>query len=49
MGPIPFIGTVEGVPDIDVVMEGVVGVVGDKSRRGMRWLVFLVGLLIVDF
>ena len=45
MGPVPFIGTVEGVPDVDVVEERVVGVAVNKSWRWDRGLVFFLGLL----
>ena len=31
VGPVSFISTVEGVPDIDAVEEGVVRVDGDES------------------
>ena len=44
MGPIPFIGAIERVPDIDVVEERVVRVVVNESRRWGRGLVFFVGL-----
>ena len=36
MGPIPLVGTVGGVPDINVVVEGVFGVIGDDPGGGMR-------------
>ena len=48
MGPVPFIGVIEGVSDVDAVIEGVVGVVGDESWRRARGLVFLIRLLIID-
>ena len=45
VGPIPFIGTIEGVPDVDAIVEGMVGVVINESRRWGKGLVFFVGLL----
>ena len=45
VGPVPFIGMVERVPDINVVEEEVVGVIVNKSWRWDRGLVFFVGLL----
>ena len=45
MGPIPLVGTVKGVPDINAVIEGVFRIVGDISQRWDKGLVFLVGLL----
>ena len=51
MGPVPFIGVVKGIPDIDAVEEGVVGVIVNKTQRWDRGLVLFVGLfriLIVD-
>ena len=51
VGPIPFIGTILGVPDIDAVIEGVVGDVVNESQRWDRGLVFFVDflrVLIVD-
>ena len=44
VGPISFIGAVEGVPDIYAVIERVVGVVGDESWGRVRGLVFFIGL-----
>ena len=46
-----MVGMVGGVPDIDVVVEGVFGVIGDVSRGQDEGLVFWTGLhwvLIVD-
>ena len=31
VGPVPLVGTIEGVPDIDAVVEGVARVVGNES------------------
>ena len=45
MGPVPFIGSIEGVPEIEVVEEGVVGVVVNESWRWNRGLVLFVGFL----
>ena len=45
MGPIPFIGTILGVPDVNAVEEGVVWDVVDKPWRWDRGLVFFIGLL----
>ena len=45
MGPIPFISTIEGVPDIDAVVEGVVWVVVNKPWWRARRLVFFIGFL----
>ena len=51
VGPVPFVGAVEGVYDVDVVKEGMVGDIVNKSQRQDRRLVFFVGLfwvLIID-
>ena len=45
MGPISFVSTIEGVPDIDAVVEGVVWVVVNKPWRRARRLVFFIGFL----
>ena len=45
VGPIPFISTILGVPDIYAVVEGVVEDVVDKSWRWDWGLVFFIGLL----
>ena len=43
VGPVPLVGMVGGVSDVDAVVEGVLGVIGDESwRRGKR-LVFWSG------
>ena len=47
VGPIPFVGVIEGVPDVDAVIEGVVGEVVNESRRWGRGLVFFIDLLCV--
>ena len=39
VGPISFIGAIKGISDIDAIMERVVGVIGDESRRRARGLV----------
>ena len=45
VGPIPFIGMILGVPDVNAVKEGMVWDVVDKSQRWDRGLVFFIGLL----
>ena len=45
MGPIHFIGTILGVPDVNAVEKGMVWDVVDKSWRWARGLVFFIGLL----
>ena len=49
MGLIPFVGAVEGIPDVDTIVKGMVGVVGDESWARDRRLILFVGLFIVDF
>ena len=44
----PSLAMVKGIPDIYVVEEGVVGVVGDESWRWDRGLVFFVGVVVID-
>ena len=44
MGPIPLVGMVGRVPDVDAIVEWVFGVIGDVSRRRDKGLVFWVGL-----
>ena len=44
VGPVPFIGAIEGVPDVDAVVEGVLGVVVNEPWRQARRLVFFIGL-----
>ena len=45
MGPIPFIGMLEGVPNIDSVVEGVFRVVVNKPWQQARRLVFFISFL----
>ena len=44
-GPIPFIGTILGVPDVNAVKEWMVWNIVDKSWRWDGGLIFLIGLL----
>ena len=45
VGPVPFIGAIEGVPDVDAVVEGVLRVVVNEPWRRARRLVFFISLL----
>ena len=49
MSPVPFVGVVLQVSDIDGVVVGVVGIVGYETWRGNWGLVFFIGFVIVDF
>ena len=52
VGPVPFIGTIKWVSDVDAIEEGMVRDVVNESQRWGRGLVFFVGLLwvlVVDF